>query len=99
MDLKNFIGKVQSKLRDAEPIKGRIKVSIESYPSVILDGTTGINQLLIEDGHADCIVEIDLETLDRLQSGKLNPVMAIMRRKIKIKGKKSLVLELVKFLS
>ena len=98
MDLKDIIGKVQSKLRDSEPIKGKIKISIESYPSVILDGTTGVNQLLIDDGYADCTVEIDQETLKRLQSGKLNPMMAIVKRKIKIKGKKNLVFQLVKFL-
>jgi len=48
----------------------------------------------MDDKDADCTITTSLETLMGLQSGDVNPMMAVMSGKIKIKGDMGLAMKL-----
>ena len=47
-----------------------------------------------DDKDADCTISTKMETLDALRKGTLNPMMAVMGGKIKIKGDMGLAMKL-----
>jgi len=48
----------------------------------------------MDDNEADCTISTSMDTLLGLQSGDVNPMMAVMSGKIKIKGDMSLAMKL-----
>lgn len=62
---------------------------------------TGDNGAVVtnEDKDADTVVTTNVETLDALRTGKLNPMMAMMGGKVKIKGDMGLAMKLQGLLS
>ena len=52
-----------------------------------------------EDKEADCVITTKTETLQALREGKLNPMMAVMGGKIKIKGDMGVAMKLQSLLS
>ena len=52
-----------------------------------------------EDKEADTTITTSLETLDGLRKGKVNPMMAVMSGKVKIKGDMGLAMKLQSLLS
>ena len=47
-----------------------------------------------EDKEADCTIITSLDTLNKLRSGELNPMMAVMGGKVKIKGDMGVAMKL-----
>ncbi len=52
-----------------------------------------------EDKEADCVITTKSETLEALRKGELNPMMAVMGGKIKIKGDMGVAMKLQALLS
>lgn len=52
-----------------------------------------------EDKEADCVITTSVDTLDGIRSGKVNPMMAVMTGKVKIKGDMSLAMKLQQLFS
>ncbi|MEM6378311.1 MAG: SCP2 sterol-binding domain-containing protein [Bacteroidota bacterium] len=52
-----------------------------------------------EDKDADCTITTSVETLDGIRTGKVNPMMAVMTGKVKIKGDMSLAMKLQQLFS
>lgn len=69
--------------------EGIIHIDMTEEPAVITN----------EDKEADTVVTTTVETLDKLRSGDLNPMMAMMGGKIKIKGDMGLAMKLQGLLS
>jgi putative sterol carrier protein len=61
---------------------------------LFIDGTGDKNVVSTEDKDADCTITTSVETLVKLKSGDLNPMMAVMSGKIKIKGDMGLAMKL-----
>jgi putative sterol carrier protein len=62
--------------------------------SIMIDGTGDSNQVTIDDGDADCTITASADTIKALRKGDLNPMMAVMTGKIKIKGDMGLAMKL-----
>ncbi|MCY4161851.1 MAG: SCP2 sterol-binding domain-containing protein [Flavobacteriaceae bacterium] len=90
---------LKAKVEQSKPLDGKLKMVVKGYPVIVIDGTSGINQLIQEDISADCEIHVAPETIKQMRDGKLNPMKAIIRRKIKIKGDMSMALQLKNFLS
>ncbi|MCY4561396.1 MAG: SCP2 sterol-binding domain-containing protein [Flavobacteriaceae bacterium] len=97
MEFQKIIEKINSQVLNSEPINGKLKVVLEGYPVVVIDGTSGVNKIVLQDVEADCEIYIDKKTIEKMRTGKLSPMMAIIRRKIKIKGDVSLALQIKNF--
>ncbi len=75
------------------PIGGSIKFLLDDNP-IFIDGTGDKNEVSAEDKEADCTITTSIETLGKLTSGELNPMMAVMGGKVKIKGDMGLAMKL-----
>lgn len=69
--------------------EGTIHIDMTQEPAVVTN----------EDKDADTTVTTNVETLDKLRKGDLNPMMAMMGGKVKIKGDMGLALKLQGLLS
>jgi putative sterol carrier protein len=61
---------------------------------VHLDLTGATPIITNEDKDADCTISTSVETLEKLRSGDLNPMMAVMSGKVKISGDMGVAMKL-----
>ena len=47
-----------------------------------------------DDREADCTITTGIETLDKIRKGEINPMMAVMTGKVKIKGDMAVAMKL-----
>lgn len=76
-----------------EPLGATFKFVLDDQ-AIFIDGTGDANVVSMEDNEADCTITTSSETLAKLQSGDLNPMMAVMSGKVKIKGDMGLAMKL-----
>jgi len=70
-----------------------LKFELDEGP-VYLDLTGDAAQVSNDDKEADCTISMSTENLMKLREGKLNPMMAVMTGKVKIKGDMGLAMKL-----
>ena len=61
---------------------------------IMIDGSGDQNIVSLDDGEADTTIICSKETLLKLKNGELNPMMAVMGGKVKIKGDMGLAMKL-----
>ena len=61
---------------------------------IMIDGSGDSNIVSTEDGEADTTIICSKDTLVKLKNGELNPMMAVMGGKVKIKGDMGLAMKL-----
>ncbi len=93
MDASALIAQLNEQAAGIDPLDAVLKFQIDDH-IVMIDGTGDANVVSQEDGEADCTITTSLETLMKLKSGDLNPMMAVMGGKIKIKGDMGLAMKL-----
>lgn len=98
MDTSALLAQLNEKAQSVDPIGATLKFEIDDH-RVYIDGTGDSNVVSEGDGEADCVISTSLETLMKLQSGDINPMMAVMGGKVKIKGDMGLAMKLQSLLS
>ncbi|MEL6942272.1 MAG: SCP2 sterol-binding domain-containing protein [Bacteroidota bacterium] len=93
MDKAAILEAINAQAKKNAPIGGSIKFKLDD-DVVYLDGTGEENVVSEEDKEADCTITTKAETLRKLQTGELNPMMAMMTGKVKIKGDMGLAMKL-----
>jgi putative sterol carrier protein len=93
MDIAQIIIQIQSQASAVDPIGGSIKFILDDQV-LIIDGSGNSNIVSQEDRVADCTISTSLETLMKMKSGDLNPMMAAMSGKVKISGDMGLAMKL-----
>ena len=61
---------------------------------IYVDGTQKPAVMSHEDKDADCVLTISPENLQAIQQGKLDPTMAFMTGKLKVKGSTAIAMKL-----
>ena len=89
---------LQQKANEAEAIGGKLKFVIDDL-IVFVDGTGNGNVVSQSDEEADCTITTSADTLMELQSGDLNPMMAVMGGKVKIGGDMGLAMKVQSLMS
>ena len=89
----NFLEKIQNKAESIPPLGGKMKFVVGDI-CVHIDGTEEKNIVSQNDLEADCTITTSMEVLEKLKSGRLKPTMAIITKKVKIKGDISLAMKL-----
>lgn len=84
---------LKNQAANAAPLGGTLKFVIDDNP-IFIDGSGGGNVVTAEDKDADCTISTTADLLAKIQSGDLNPMMAVMSGKIKIKGDMGLAMKL-----
>ena len=89
---------LQQKANEAEAIGGTLKFVIDEL-IVYVDGSGNNNVVSQSDEEADCTIITSADVLMELQSGDLNPMMAVMGGKIKISGDMGLAMKVQSLMS
>lgn len=97
MTIEDIVSGIQEKADGADPIGNSLKLNI-GEKIVHIDGTGDKNEVTSEDKDADCVVSISEDNFKDLVKGDLNPMMAFMSGKIKIKGDMGVAMKLQSFL-
>jgi putative sterol carrier protein len=93
MTLEEITGQFKALADKAPSIGKTLKFSFdEGTVFVDLSGPTA--KISNDDKEADCTIITSLETLNKLRSGDLNPMMAVMGGKVKIKGDMGVAMKL-----
>ena len=98
MTLEEITGVISGVASNAEPIGATVKFDFGDVGQVFVDGTGDSNVSSNEDNDADCVLIMDVETYQKLKDGELNPMMAVMGGKVKIKGDTGIAMKLQSFM-
>ncbi len=93
MNLDAVLEQFNNQAGNTSPIGGTIKFMLDGQ-AIYIDGSGDSNVVSAEDKDADCTISTSVETLQKLQAGELNPMMAVMGGKIKISGDMGLAMKL-----
>ena len=92
MDLSNLVEELKKQASNTAPFGAKLKFVVDDH-AILIDGTKD-NAVSEEDADADCTITTDSETLIKMKNGDLNPMMAVMSGKVKIKGDMALAMKL-----
>ncbi len=93
MTKEHLLESISKQAANVAPIGAKLKFVLDEY-IILIDGTGETNIVSDGDEEAACIISSDLETFVKLRNGDLNPMMAVMTGKIKIKGDMGLAMKL-----
>ncbi|MEL7221876.1 MAG: SCP2 sterol-binding domain-containing protein [Bacteroidota bacterium] len=93
MDLTAIVDGIKEKAASVPAIGSSMKMDFGDKV-VYIDGTGDSNVVSEEDKDADCTINITPENFAQLISGDLNPMMAVMTGKVKIKGDMGVAMKL-----
>ncbi len=91
--------KIKSQANRAPQLGKTMKLVLGDGEIIYIDMTGSPAVVTNEDKDADCTITTTMETLEALRSGSLNPMMAVMGGKIKIKGDMGVAMQLQSLLS
>ena len=93
MNKETVLSALQTQASNIEPIGAKIKFKLDEE-AILIDGTGDSNIVSGDDLEADCVISTSMENFIKLKNGELNPMMAVMTGKIKIKGDMGLAMKL-----
>ncbi len=95
MSQEAIISAFQQQASNVDPLGAKIKFVLDEH-AIIIDGTQDNNDVRVSDAEeeADCTISTTMEDFMKLKNGDLNPMMAVMTGKVKIKGDMGLAMKL-----
>lgn len=93
MDMQTIIDGINAKASSVPAIGASIKFEVGT-DIIFVDGTGDSNVISTDNRDADCTIITSLETFKGLQTGDINPMMAVMSGKVKIKGDMGVAMKL-----
>ena len=91
--IEEIVKGMSAQANNVEPLGAKIKFVLDDQP-ILIDGTGDANIVSTEDADADTTVITSKENFLKLKDGELNPMMAVMSGKVKIKGDMGLAMKL-----
>lgn len=93
MNQETITSEFQKRADVIDPIGATFKFQLDDM-TIYVDGTGESNIVTNEDKEAACTIATDMDTFMALQKGDMNPMMAVMTGKVKIKGDMGLAMKL-----
>jgi putative sterol carrier protein len=81
------------RLGDFSALDAKVKIDFTD-DRLLIDGTKAPATLTHEDGDADCTLVISSDNMTAILNGKLDPTMAFMTGKLKVKGSTAIAMKL-----
>jgi len=88
-----IVEEIRKQAENVSPIGAKLKFVLDE-DILMIDGSGDQNIVSTEDDEAKTTIITSKETLVKLKSGDLNPMMAVMGGKVKIKGDMGLAMKL-----
>jgi putative sterol carrier protein len=92
MDSNLVLEQLSKQAANVAPFGAKLKFLIDNT-HIMIDGHNA-NAVSLDESDADCTIITSTETLLKMKSGDLNPMMAVMTGKVKIKGDMGLAMKL-----
>jgi len=93
MELSVITEALKAQSGNISPIGATLKFVLDD-DIIYIDGSGDKNEVSNEDKDADCVIISSKETFVKLKNGDLNPMMAVMSGKVKIKGDMGVAMKL-----
>ena len=88
-----IVEEIRKQAENVSPLGAKLKFLLDDNV-LMIDGSGDKNIVGTEDGEAETTIITSIENLVKLKSGELNPMMAVMGGKVKIKGDMGLAMKL-----
>ena len=85
MEIDQIKQELKEKVKKIDPLGKKLKFKLDD-DIVLIDGTSDENIISNKDIEADCTIIMSKETYIKLQKNEINPMMATLTGKIKVKG-------------
>lgn len=86
MSIEQTAETIRKRVGEDSGLNATVKFNCGEDGVVFVDGTSRPNTVTTEDKDADCTISCELETLESLVAGDLDPTSAFMQGKIKVDG-------------
>ncbi len=93
MSIESIFSDLTTQAANVAPFGAKLKFVL-GEDIILIDGSGDSNVVSRDDVEAACTISTDPETFLQLKNGELNPMMAVMSGKIKIKGDMGLAMKL-----
>jgi acyl-CoA dehydrogenase len=93
MNFESILSAVTAQAANVAPFGAKLKF-VFGEDIILIDGTGDSNIVSQNDEDAGCTISTDTDTFMQLKNGDLNPMMAVMSGKVKIKGDMGLAMKL-----
>lgn len=93
MNFESILTAITEQAANVAPFGAKLKFQIGENV-ILIDGTGDSNVVSQSDEEAACTISTDADTFMQLKNGELNPMMAVMSGKVKIKGDMGLAMKL-----
>ena len=93
MSLEIITAEIAKQAANVEALGAKLKFVLDD-DIIFIDGSGSENIVSNNDDEADCSIITSKDTLAKLRDGSLNPMMAVMSGKVKIKGDMGLAMKL-----
>lgn len=93
MDIEQIRQELAEKVKGIAPIGKRLKFELDDH-YILIDGSGEENTLSDENGDADCTVIMSVDTYLKLQRKEMKPMIATLKRKLKVRGDLSVAKQL-----
>ncbi|GAB2585435.1 SCP2 sterol-binding domain-containing protein [Spirosoma areae] len=93
MTLQELTDQIRTKVTHADNINATAKI-VTDQGVVFIDATQSPAVVSNEDKPADCDLQVSVGNLVKMGTGDLNPMMAVMTGKLKIKGDMSIAMKM-----
>jgi putative sterol carrier protein len=93
MTLQELTEQIRNKVTHADDINATVKITTDQGV-VYIDGKQSPVLVSNEDKPADCDLQISVDNLVKMGNGDLNPMMAVMTKKLKIEGNMGIAMKM-----
>ena len=98
MTVEEITNLINGAAQNADPLGATVKFDFGDEGVIHIDGTGEKAVVTNDNSEADCVLIMKTATYEKLQSGDLNAMMAVMSGKIKIKGDMGVAMKLQSYM-
>jgi putative sterol carrier protein len=98
MTLDDLTARIRQKAAGSPPLGYRVKFELDDDGIIFWDGTNSAAAIGNEDGEADTTIGISADDLGKMIEGTLNPTLAYMTGRLKVRGSMGVALKISQML-
>ncbi len=94
MSIEEAANAIRAKVGDDSGLGATVKFDCGDDGVILVDGASSPNTVTNDNNDADCTVKLDIDVLEDLISGDLDPTAAFMQGKLNVEGDMGIAMKL-----